>query len=360
MIRATRYERDFSGLIPAPRVMSRADRFSWRAVGGPHRATVIEEGPLVDLAARFDALRCPLVLTAERTGAPCWWGFVATVTLEWAGVRLSASLDGMANYVTCQFTDQVGGQTVDDIEGPVLDEVSIATYGIWESRVRISQGTAEQALAEATRELAVRRRPIPRLSFGGGVSGARLTLEGWGWWEYLFRRYYANTGTADVETSQQIVTIVNAVGQVFAGCVVTTPSGISTPETRDGDQLAGEVVARLLKAGTTTATRYIATVTPQRWLRISPEPAIPDASDMLRVRADRSIREPLDQPLAPEVAPVGRWARFVDAPPTLRYGAMSDPTTLFLEHAEYSVPERSWSIETRGGNDLGALLGVIA
>jgi hypothetical protein len=359
-IQAHRYERDGSGIIPAAGVRATAERFSWRAVGGPHRATVAEEGPLPALAARFDALRCPLVLTSARTAAPCWWGFIATVALEWQGVRLSATLDGLANYVTCQFTDQVGGQTVEDIEGPVIDDVSVATYGIWESRIRISQGTAQQALAEATRELAIRRRPVPRYAFDGGTSGARLTYEAWGWWEYLFRRYYATTGTNSVETTAQVAAIVAAVGQVFAGVVATAPSGISTPETRDGDQLAGEIVERLLKAGSTTALRYLATVTPQRWIQLRPEPPMPDRAEMLRVRADRRLRDPLDQPLAPEVAPVGQWATFVDAPPSLSVGVMGDPTTLFVEAAEYQAADGMWRLETRGANDLAAILAGVS
>lgn len=345
-------DRNFTMPVAPVDVELVCQRFSWASVGGPHRATLVGQGDLRSLAAAFDRLRCPVMLRTAW-GAPCWWGFVSRVTLQYDGVTIGASLDEMTNMVTLLYTESVGGETVASAAGPEIDEVSIATYGIKEFRENMSQGDAASAALRLALLLKTQGRPVPLRSFGDLAERPTLTYECAGWWDTLWWRYYSRADHLTVATDAQITAIVAAAGQFLIGTLIPQTSGVSIPADQDGLSKAGDILSDLLRIGTTTAARYLAKVTQERALKVWPEPDIPDPAQMLIVHErTRVIHDSLDQPMLPHIPPVGLWSRLAKTLPTLRFGAMSDPRYAIIEHAEY-VPEAGfWQIETRGANDL--------
>lgn len=155
-----------------------------------------------------------------------------------------------------------------------------------------------------------------------------------GWLETLNWRSYLNTGTASVVTTTQIQAIVTNMGEFITGVDIEAASGISSPETRDGDRTGLEEIEDLLKTGTTNNRRLLAEVTPLRRLRIFEEPV--PVNDDLVLQGDVEIGGSLDTMVnkawawwsAPGESYRHNTATATDAESAAEYGTKSQPLTL--------------------------------
>jgi hypothetical protein len=345
--------RDFSDSLVSPNIELRVDRLSHHVIGGPEKAQIIARGYRNDLAKTFNYLRAPVQIT-NRRGTMMWTGFVSGIQFRYRALTFGVSLDSMANAVSIMYTkDNPDGSSGTDKEiTPIaLDERSAGLFGIKEFRETLSQGSEEQAEIRRDFVLETRRRPIAKMEIGESSDEASVTFECMGWWRTLYWRYYQDLREENSETSQQIRDIVSAAGQFITGVRIYQESGITSSTYREGDNLAGEELEGLLKCGSTGATRYLARIDEQRMLHIYNEPLPPDIDRYLMVRDDGTIRGFLDQPLPPDKPPIGMWAKVVDLPPAMAFTDITDPTTFFLESAEYTAATDSWSVLTRTETD---------
>jgi hypothetical protein len=128
------------------------------------------------------------------------------------------------------------------------------------------------------------------------------------------------------ETTRQMSDLIASAGVPFAGVDLQVASGIYAPAARNGDRSAQAELLDLLEGG--SQDRLLATVTPERWLRIQPAP--PAGEDDLRLHSSGAWEDARGIPLTPARNPTGHWARLVDGLP----GGAGAQRTLF--------PERFW------------------
>lgn len=131
------------------------------------------------------------------------------------------------------------------------------------------------------------------------------------------------------ETTAQIADIVEACGQFFIDTDIITPSGIDQPMYRDGTRTALKEIEDLLAAGTSDGRRLLASVTPQRILRIAAE--APSTDDHYRLGRDGRLRGALDQSIPDGVPTVAVWADVDVIPATVRQGMIASAGIQFIE-----------------------------
>jgi hypothetical protein len=116
-------------------------------------------------------------------------------------------------------------------------------------------------------------------------------------------------------------------------------SGISSNPYRDGRQSIRDEIEALLQAGTSDGRRLLATITPQRQLRVWPEPARPadTAISWYRLKRNGRLHRPNDSPLPAGVAALGVWAAFEDGimPATANLDMLTVPGRFLTETADY-------------------------
>lgn len=135
------------------------------------------------------------------------------------------------------------------------------------------------------------------------------------------------------ETTQLLYDILTATG-LFAGVDVRVSSGVYASPYYDGDSLAQGAVERLLKGGTSGGNMLLATVTPERWVRIEAAPGVSDAYGM---KGNGVWVDGLDREVPPWRVPAGVWLRQLDVPGSLDVAALATVIEQFVEEIEYDA-----------------------
>jgi len=331
----TMRRRDFSADLATPRVTFGVERHSWRAIGGPHQATITAAGDITALWELIEALRCPVELL-DAHGEARWWGYVAEVEVRVEGIALSVSLDSMANRVAVAYAYVTEGDVIGSraTTAWAQDDESVTEYGTVERLESSSSDDTETAAHLRDVILAQVRWPQAQVSITPGGAEAGATPQCRGWWDTLRWGMYDNPGTEAVETTEQIASIVAEAGEFVAGTLVESASGISGLEYRDGDTNAQVEIEALLARGTSNDRRLLAQLTRERYLRVYEEPAA-GASDYFLL-ASGALRTAFDTALAPGQCPAGVWARLKDVlPATLDLTRLADPALVFVEGSEW-------------------------
>lgn len=332
-------------LPPSLRFLPR--HFTWAAVGGPELAEISVNGSLLDLWQLLDWLCYPVELRNPLQQV-VWWGYVEEVSITVGAIKLGVSLNTMHNRIAVAYsyvepgTQEVGTRRTTDW---VQDDYAVSVYGIKEHLASVDGATTTQA--ENTRDilLAQHRFPIPVVDISDSEQiEAQLFCRGW--WDTLRWRYYANGATNSVETTTQIATIVNNVGEFLTGADVMNASGIHTSEYRDGDSTAQEVIRELLRTGIAGGQRLLATVTYPRTLQVYAEPQSTPVNLFLTV--DGRIVTRVGEPLASDVMPVGKWIGLKDILPGTLPAYLANPSPFFVEHSEYDIEQGRWLPIPRG------------
>ena len=305
------YSRDFATLLDTPFDWT-VESYDWSIYGGPTIASL----SATDSEYRWDAaklLRCPIEILDDN-GSPVWWGFVQAATIPQGSLGVGISLDSMFNAVAVTYANMPAGATSPSGQNTTawaLANESIAEYGQKEFIESMSDGTAAAAEARRNRILAEYRYPNAIVAAFGGD---RIKLELRGWWDVLSWRYYAQPGTAETATLNQVAAMVAVFSPILSGAHLATSSGLATNSFRDGQTNARSQIEELLKLGTSAGGRLSAMVTRVRAVRVD---ALPPASTPdLRLREDGKLENLADLVLdtARLDLAVGHWATLKSAP----------------------------------------------
>ena len=162
-----------------------------------------------------------------------------------------------------------------------------------------------------------------------------------------------------VQSSTQILAMLTDCGQFMTGSKLETASGVNTLSYRDGNGTALEEIEGLLRIGTTSDRRLLATVTPGRVVRIYQEPAwnaeLPDY-----LVTDQGVwLNIFGQQIQQHICPVAKWATLKDViPAVVNSTLMADASHFFVEENEYTISTQSLRPTPRAvGNvwDMGAV-----
>lgn len=339
--------RDNAAFHLPPSLQFTQRHFTWSAVGGPELAEISVGGSLLDLWQLLEWLRYPIELRNPLQQS-VWWGYVEEISIAVGAIKVGVSLDTMHNRIAVAYsyvepgTQEVGTRRT---TGWAQDDYAASVYGIKEYLASVDGATTTQA--ENTRDILLNqhRFPIPVVDVSDSNQiEAHLFCRGW--WNTLRWQYYANGATNSVETTAQIATIVNNVGEFLAGADVINASGIHTSEYRDGDSTAQEVLRDLLRTGVVGGQRLLATVTYPRTLQVYAEPQLTMVDSFLNIDGRMVTR--LGEPLASDVVPVGKWIGLKDILPAALPSYLANPTPFFVEHGEYDIEQGRWFPTPRG------------
>lgn len=344
--------RDFTAAL-AVDVALAVDWLRWEAIGGPASGEIALRGSDDGLVGALDWLRRPVTVFSD--GQPVWWGYAAEVSVHAFGYSMGLTLEGMANRVRVRYTDTAGTPAV---TAWADETISQAAYGIIEYEEQMSQEEGNSTEAEQRRDriLSQRAWPLPLPMRGQDAPGTgRLTLRGW--WTTLAWQYWTQASTGGVENTTQIASIVSAEAPLLTGTDVVNTSGVSGEQERDGTQTALENIVELLTTGTTNDRRLLATVTPERLLRVYEEPA----SSVVAYNWHRDGRMTSGNALTPLLAgfgPVGAWCKLADLPARVADLAFARAISpFFLEAVEWSA-EGGLAVEARDVQSMWDVLGA--
>jgi hypothetical protein len=149
------------------------------------------------------------------------------------------------------------------------------------------------------------------------------------------------------QTTQQIGEMVTASGQFLTGTDVLTPSGVWANPYRDGDKSALSEIADLLKAGSVSAVRILANVTPARRVQLYAEPAAMQVDYWLDGKGQ--LYDASRNPIGAELCPVGVWVGLKDVlPPSISLSRLAPVSPFFVESASVDVRSGKWRPQPRG------------
>lgn len=185
------YDRN-GGIVPIPSgAIALPQRWSAKAIGGPHDAEVRIDGPRAALFSLSSWLGYE-VRIVNRDGQAVWWGDIEEIELTISGLTLGVSLANFANRIQVRYTaKQAGGQSDSADTAWLQDDASVTQYGTWERRINAT-GEMKAAEAEAQRYTALQRLATPTKTLRPGAPSGTpyATLRCSGYWQRLKRFYY--------------------------------------------------------------------------------------------------------------------------------------------------------------------------
>jgi len=336
------------------------ERYSHSAIGGPKTARINVYGDDNDLWQLVSLIRCPIEIYNDL-GEAVWWGWIANVEANVMAsggsherVKIGASIDTMYNSIAVAYNkvDLTSGAQQRDTTTWANGTVSQSEYGVRE--LLWSSSSATQVHAEAARDMRLAQSQYPQaiiVPVDANNSGAAITCRGW--WDTMSWRYYANSGTATVDTATQAGTVIASKGQFINSVFVDVTSGITIREERDGDGSAMYELLEMLKMGTTNYRRMLVELDKNRNARIYEEPAI--TANTYQLLASGGAIDQAGSEMRRDHAPmklVGNWAKWKDIiPPSVDTTILSDPGVVFIEDCEYDVGKDKLIITPRGDLD---------
>lgn len=170
----------------------------------------------------------------------------------------------------------------------------------------------------------------------GYTSGDYRVYTGSSWTDpYVDASLYFRIESAQ-ETTTQIQNIANRCGQFLsvadANSDIVNASGVETPQFREGDLDGLTELEKLLDIGTSDDRRLLATVTPNRRLRIYRKPDAATTDNILN--NDGSIVTATNTKMPEGKLIAGTWLRTRDVPASV--GALTTLESLFIESSERS------------------------
>ena len=180
----------------------------------------------------------------------------------------------------------------------------------------------------------------------------------WGgtWGDLLFML----VGT--IETTEQIASLVTAIGEFFSGIILEDASGLESNPFRDGDTVAQYELEKLLTTGTINDRRLLCEVTRSRYLRVYEEPAAPaQPSASYALNADGLLMMENLTLMDQSLCPVGIWCHLQDViPASVDLSMVADPSLFLIEEAEYDVKDGKYNIlATREQSDAMDIGGTV-
>lgn len=335
------------------------DRYSWAAIGGPKDAKIEVKGSDKELWRLINRVRYPVRIYSNN-GDAVWWGFISDIEAtilnpdvpKYGRVQVGVSVDTCYNKIAIAYTqvDITTGEETRATTDWAEDTISQDAYGIRELLKTHSAATQTHAEAARDKELNDKKYPIPIITAAPEATESGAVINCRGWWSTLGWRYYANAGTASVDTAAQGTAIFGTKGEYFNNIFKDVTSGISIRETRDGDSTALYEALQMLEMGTTNYRRMLVTIDERRNVRIYEEPAIPAIP--YKILSDGSLESNYGQILRKELCTVAVWAKMKDAiPASFNSTLLADPSLIFIEENEYDAKNDKLTPIGRGNLD---------
>lgn len=325
-------------------------RWDHHVIGGPRSASLKATGPVADLWDILDWIRCPVTIR-NPAGDWYWWGLVNRASLRIGAVTQSVSTDEMVNRLKLGYSDldpgcgQLAGRATTSWS---VDAASVAEYGVKELFKSIGDSTGDRAVADRDTALRSLRIPVFAPSISARADAVEATIDCVGWWRTLGWVYDEQFASERVTTTDQLEDIIHRSGQFLAGTDILEESGISSYEYQDGDGRALEIVEGLLATGLTDNRRLLATVMPDRRVRIAPEPPRTDLEHSLYLDGEGQIFTLAGDPIEPGFCPAGYWVDIRDLPPIGAGAHLLQVSPVFIDRAEYTVGQPQPVLEARG------------
>jgi hypothetical protein len=140
----------------------------------------------------------------------------------------------------------------------------------------------------------------------------------------------------EVETTQQIASIVQSHGQFLTGCDVETSSGVFASQLQDGDSRASEIIDTLIDSATATADWLLVDVNPLRRVRIyaAPQPG----TDQYFISSSGDLVDRAFSIVRKTAMKVGVWMRLRNVFPVLEQSVhFGSASSELIERAEWSA-----------------------
>lgn len=149
-----------------------------------------------------------------------------------------------------------------------------------------------------------------------------------------------------LETSEQVKRIVSVSGQFLTACDVLTASGVYSSAYRAGDLTALAEIEALLKAGSTSDVRILATITPARRVQLYAEPAATVIANY--IDAQGNLYDASRNPVGAELCPAGIWCGLLDVlPQSVNLSRLAPVNPFFVESASVDVRSGRWRPQPR-------------
>lgn len=155
----------------------------------------------------------------------------------------------------------------------------------------------------------------------------------------------------DVEqTTDQIAYALTNSAQFIQGVFIEDASGIHTYPYKTGDHTTLYEVEEMLRAGVSGGQRLLATVTPERYVRVYQEPERPSGATRPKYvwGRDAQIRQLVSNRILSSECPVGDWCEIIGVPPVPEGDLLAGSNLFFIEHAIYDATTGEYTPDPRG------------
>jgi hypothetical protein len=211
-------------------------RMSWRAIGGPHRATLRASMGIEYLADMLDYLRNGVKLY-DAQGYLCWWGYVHEVRIRWGVTEVGISLDQMFNNVKVNYkTLKAGEDATEDAETDWLtNPESISEYGTKQLALNAGSLVMSAAAAEALRDTRLEQASTPQAvaDYESRINDPVAEIHCRGWWDTLSWVYYSQDA-GRISFFDEGTDLAQGIGQ----SAYTTGATVTFDDNPDGDFLS--------------------------------------------------------------------------------------------------------------------------
>lgn len=331
-------------------------KYSWKALGGPEKATILVKAGREDLYELLEWVRYGVQIDNDA-GKPVWWGYVSRVEVNDGHMQTFADVEQMANRIAVAYTlTSAGASTTGERKTTdwVEDADSIGEFGTRELLASHGNTTETHALVERNRLLSRHKYPTGEVKFVQMDEPLSAVIYCAGWWTSVEWRYalVASPGHL-VETSTQVHDILTSFAQFFQAVHLQCASGIQTDPFRNGDADALYETEELLSMGTVNGRRMLSSVDQFRICEITEEPP----SSQIDITVDRAGKMyRFGEIVDPTTCPAGMWARLSDGlPGNLDTSRLSGFGPFMIERAEYDHMQETLAFEPAGEDlfDLG-------
>lgn len=149
-----------------------------------------------------------------------------------------------------------------------------------------------------------------------------------------------------VQTTELLEEVLTSSGQFFTAVVIEDNSNVTARLGRSGTQTALQEAENLINIGTSNSKPLLVSLDENRAIRVYEEPA---PTDVYYLDVQGNLYNSAMAVVELSECPVAFWVRLKDVIPIeVDVSTLSDPSLVFVEEAEYSVPDERLTIRPRG------------
>jgi hypothetical protein len=281
-------------------------------------------------------------------GVGVWEGFVNEVKANLGTLSLQRGpLLDVSNYIQGTYTNHDTSvsppyRSPTTYATPVSDSVSQGLFGYFLTTVQCGQVTSAQANQIVTMYLQEHAYPETTQKINVSSGSFNMTLTCLGYFHWFSTYTYVNNATGTVGISTQIQDIVNAQPNsvISTDFLNIATNAFAIPDGAYSEQEALGLLKNLVQLGDNSNNRYVVGVYDGQVLYYEVAPARTSV-EYLQYLSDvgQRVRNKYGKPLPLWDIRPGKWLKTVDLlPGQVSEGTSDDPTFLFIEKIDYSIP----------------------